>query len=215
MLYCNCIWGECQSCISVRQTSCVLEGLFQVDFLLSAQVSSSDRRRFQLQFGYRSADCWIWGTFWQPGRSGKAGSVRAHGCTARQPAQRTEYLDEKACKAFQRSLPDFVLVRQHSADALAKQTLPVKTILAGWRSSGHAPIIASIPLCWQPWRLGLRKQRITAQELRVKLGFCSDTDLLPCISICLSIKSHDLSLRRRVSRVVMVAFRLFGPSRGG
>ena len=69
---------------------------------------------------------------------------------------------------------DFVLVRQHSADALAKQTLPVKTILAGWRSSGHAPKIASIPLCWQPWKLGLR-----SQELRVKLGFCSDTGLLP------------------------------------
>ena len=40
---------------------------------------------------------------------------------------------------------DFVCVRQAVADGQAKTARPVKTAMAGWRSTGHLPILGSIP----------------------------------------------------------------------
>ena len=47
---------------------------------------------------------------------------------------------------------DYVIVRKQSADLEAKQCRPTKTPLAGWRSAGHDPVVASIQLNWRPWQ---------------------------------------------------------------
>ena len=46
---------------------------------------------------------------------------------------------------------DFVCVRQAVADGKAKTAGPIKTTMAGWRSTGHLPILGSIPHRWTPW----------------------------------------------------------------
>ncbi|CAE7194789.1 Pol [Symbiodinium sp. CCMP2592] len=48
---------------------------------------------------------------------------------------------------------DFVLVRTSLADQEARRCQPTDPPMAGWRSSGHQMLRASIPLRWQPWRL--------------------------------------------------------------
>ena len=48
---------------------------------------------------------------------------------------------------------DFILVRRALADGVAKRCAVWKTPLAGWRSSGHESLKASIKLHWKPWSL--------------------------------------------------------------
>ncbi|OLP95873.1 LINE-1 reverse transcriptase-like [Symbiodinium microadriaticum] len=52
-----------------------------------------------------------------------------------------------------RSQIDFILVRRILADGAAKRCAVWRTPLAGWRSSGHASLKASIRLHWKPWSL--------------------------------------------------------------
>ncbi|CAE7531981.1 unnamed protein product, partial [Symbiodinium necroappetens] len=52
-----------------------------------------------------------------------------------------------------RSQIDFILVRRILADGAAKRCAVWRTPLAGWRSSGHESLKASIRLHWKPWTL--------------------------------------------------------------
>ena len=70
-----------------------------------------------------------------------------------------------------RSQIDFVLVRQHSADRIAKQTKPEKTILAGWRTSGHLPLQANLILSWKPWKRRWQPNVLPALKVPRMLGF--------------------------------------------
>ena len=47
---------------------------------------------------------------------------------------------------------DYILIRQQLADYMAKGSKPTKAPIAGWRSSGHELVMASIKLNWQPWK---------------------------------------------------------------
>ena len=69
---------------------------------------------------------------------------------------------------------DFILVRQQSADAGAKRAQPTQTVLAGWRSSGHSPLQASVPLIWQPWRGPAKTVPVTPDAVHGQLGFCME-----------------------------------------
>ena len=73
-----------------------------------------------------------------------------------------------------RSQIDFVMVRQHSADRVAKQTKPEKTILAGWRTSGHLPLQANLILSWKPWKRSRKSSALPAQRVPKLLGFLGE-----------------------------------------
>ncbi|CAE7427449.1 L96 [Symbiodinium sp. CCMP2592] len=47
---------------------------------------------------------------------------------------------------------DWILVRSALADEQAKSCHPLHAPIAGWRSSGHRMLRATIPLRWQPWK---------------------------------------------------------------
>ena len=47
---------------------------------------------------------------------------------------------------------DYVCVRQAISDGVSKCTGPQRTPMAGWRTTGHLPIVGSIPLRWTPWK---------------------------------------------------------------
>ena len=46
---------------------------------------------------------------------------------------------------------DFVCTRQAVSDGVSKTTGPVKTHMAGWRTTGHLPVVGSVPFRWTPW----------------------------------------------------------------
>ena len=50
-----------------------------------------------------------------------------------------------------RSQIDFLAVRAPLADNIAKTCCPVESLLAGWRSAGHKPLVASLRALWRPW----------------------------------------------------------------
>ena len=50
-----------------------------------------------------------------------------------------------------RSQIDYVCARQAVSDGEAKTTKPVVTEMAGWRTTGHHPLVGSIPHRWTPW----------------------------------------------------------------
>ena len=68
---------------------------------------------------------------------------------------------------------DWILVRAPIADSIARQCAPQEAPIAGWRSSGHPILQASIPLLWRPWKLKAQSQRRQAgPRLHVFLPFC-------------------------------------------
>ena len=71
------------------------------------------------------------------------------------------------------------MIRKQAADLEARKCKPVKTPLAGWRSSGHFPIIASIKQDWQPWRhniSNIREKPVQVPELETIVAM-DDVDL--------------------------------------
>ena len=62
-----------------------------------------------------------------------------------------------------RSQIDFILVRRALADGTAKRCSVWKTPLAGWRSSGHESLKASIRLHWKPW--SLRGHKVVREDV--------------------------------------------------
>ena len=51
-----------------------------------------------------------------------------------------------------RSQIDYLVVRKALADSLAKGAAPIEVPMAGWRSSGHFPVKASLRWDWRPWK---------------------------------------------------------------
>ena len=51
-----------------------------------------------------------------------------------------------------RSQIDFLCARQAVADGEAKRAKAIMTTMAGWRTTGHRPLIGSIPHRWTPWK---------------------------------------------------------------
>ena len=47
---------------------------------------------------------------------------------------------------------EFIMARQRLADQLAKESAPITTAVAGWKSAGHRPVFASVKLNWMPWK---------------------------------------------------------------
>ncbi|CAE7279792.1 pol [Symbiodinium sp. CCMP2456] len=70
---------------------------------------------------------------------------------------------------------DYILVRRQSADIESRKCAPVSTPLAGWRSAGHFPVVASIKANWKPWKQGItlpperRDTAPTVEEIRAQL----------------------------------------------
>ena len=54
---------------------------------------------------------------------------------------------------------DWILVRTALADRQAKQCVPKEAPIAGWRSSGHKMLQATIPLRWKPWKASQQRAR--------------------------------------------------------
>ncbi|OLQ08728.1 LINE-1 retrotransposable element ORF2 protein [Symbiodinium microadriaticum] len=54
---------------------------------------------------------------------------------------------------------DWILVRTALADRQAKQCVPKEAPLAGWRSSGHKMLQATVPLRWRPWKAAQQRER--------------------------------------------------------
>ncbi|CAE7937853.1 unnamed protein product, partial [Symbiodinium necroappetens] len=63
-----------------------------------------------------------------------------------------------------RSQIDFVCARQAVSDGEAKQTRPESTVMAGWRSTGHLPLVGSIPHRWTPWARPRRERQAPVPE---------------------------------------------------
>ena len=59
---------------------------------------------------------------------------------------------------------DFVCVRQATADGTSKQAQPVMTNMAGWRTTGHLPLLGSLPLRWTPWNRSKQPERPATRE---------------------------------------------------
>ena len=47
---------------------------------------------------------------------------------------------------------DFLCARQAVSDGEAKEARAVTTTMAGWRTTGHRPLLGSIPHRWTPWK---------------------------------------------------------------
>ena len=79
-----------------------------------------------------------------------------------------------------RSQIDFVCVRQAVADGEAKQTRAIKTPMAGWRSTGHLPVVGSIPYRWTPWKTKpqCRQGDVNAREDDSKLIKLAESELV-------------------------------------
>ncbi|OLP94348.1 hypothetical protein AK812_SmicGene23634 [Symbiodinium microadriaticum] len=58
-----------------------------------------------------------------------------------------------------RSQIDYVCARQAVSDGEAKKTKPAVTEMAGWRTTGHHPLVGSIPHRWTPWAKQHREGR--------------------------------------------------------
>ncbi|CAE7216578.1 unnamed protein product, partial [Symbiodinium necroappetens] len=79
---------------------------------------------------------------------------------------------------------DYVCARQAVADGIAKCTGPRTTEMAGWRKTGHKPIIGSIPHRWTPWQQPRRGSSnlnsVTKRRENLKgLQVCED-NVIPC-----------------------------------
>ena len=57
-----------------------------------------------------------------------------------------------------RSQIDYVFIRRALADGAAKRASPINVPMAGWRSSGHQPIKASILWDWRPWKYAMKQE---------------------------------------------------------
>ena len=76
-----------------------------------------------------------------------------------------------------RSQIDFVAIRVPLADALAKSCQPTETLLAGWRSAGHKPLVASIRALWRPWHRSPAPTATVARHAAQALAFGSQPSL--------------------------------------
>eukprot|EP00439_Symbiodinium_sp_Y106_P077393 s432_g16.t1 len=61
---------------------------------------------------------------------------------------------------------DYILVRRQCADSKARECKTLAAPIAGWRSSGHKPLQASLKLNWKPWCNRIRNQRLEASAMR-------------------------------------------------
>ncbi|CAE6911687.1 unnamed protein product [Symbiodinium sp. CCMP2592] len=77
---------------------------------------------------------------------------------------------------------DFVCVRQSVADGQAKLTRPIKTTMAGWRTTGHLPLVGTVPFKWTPWTLKPRRSEPTRGVSTQKLLSIQQSDAPPKIS---------------------------------
>ena len=63
---------------------------------------------------------------------------------------------------------DYICSRHAFSDSVAKQCGPCQSPVAAWRSSGHKPILASIPVNWKPWKqkpqYSLRSPKLSVPE---------------------------------------------------
>ncbi|CAE7436584.1 unnamed protein product, partial [Symbiodinium sp. CCMP2456] len=76
---------------------------------------------------------------------------------------------------------DFVCSRKSVADGEAKRARPVDTYMAGWRVTGHKPVIASIPHRWTPWKQPKRQDNNVLKDLGDNaplLRYCQENQ--PC-----------------------------------
>ena len=62
---------------------------------------------------------------------------------------------------------DWILVRSALADTRARTCAPAEAPIAGWRSSGHKLLRASVPLRWRPWKLSQKRE---AKDLPTDTG---------------------------------------------
>ena len=67
-----------------------------------------------------------------------------------------------------RSQIDYIIVRKQIADNNARNSGAVAAPIAGWRSSGHRPVVASIKLNWKPWQHAVRQQSLVPTCRRSK-----------------------------------------------
>ena len=50
------------------------------------------------------------------------------------------------------SFIDFVMVRRPVADLASRRAWAIRSPMAGWRTVGHRPVLASLCLDWRPWQ---------------------------------------------------------------
>ena len=96
-----------------------------------------------------------------------------------------------------RSQIDFLACRRALADATAKACQPVETLLAGWRSSGHSALVASVRAFWQPWQLRRPIKDHVIQQAKQALCF-GETAGLQQLHSALTPARSDRPLRPRL-----------------
>ena len=74
---------------------------------------------------------------------------------------------------------DFIATRLPLADGHAKECQPYESLLAGWRSAGHKPLVASLRPQWKPWTMRRNVKDEAIQAARHKLGY--NEGLLQCV----------------------------------
>ena len=50
------------------------------------------------------------------------------------------------------SFIDFVMVRRPVADLPSRKACAIRSPMAGWRTAGHRPVLATLRLDWRPWQ---------------------------------------------------------------
>ena len=70
-----------------------------------------------------------------------------------------------------RSQIDFLATRVPLADGCAKECKPFESLLAGWRSAGHKPLVVSLRPHWKPWAQKRSIKEVAVQAAKSKLGY--------------------------------------------
>ncbi|CAE7258436.1 Pol [Symbiodinium sp. CCMP2592] len=70
-----------------------------------------------------------------------------------------------------RSQIDFIATRVPLADGWAKTCRPYESLLAGWRSAGHKPLVASLRPSWKPWALSRSVKDDAIRAAQDSLGY--------------------------------------------
>ena len=103
---------------------------------------------------------------------------------------------------------DFLCARQAVSDGEAKRARAITTNMAGWRTTGHRPLVGSIPHRWTPWKRHAKDPRVgqassaldAGQMLR---GLQENMDSVPVKALRDAVEAAGGAVPEKVARPEM------------